>query len=266
LFQAFFYQRKTLSDLALEHHRSRQWIQERIHAYEPHFKTPPPSEVILVIDATYLGSDERKFGLLVAKDASSRRIVDYRFIHSESIEVYRSFRAQIEEKGFRFQAVTIDGRRGIRGVFGDIPVQMCHFHQQAILTRYLTRNPKHPAAIDLKSVAASLGKVSSCRFRWMLEAWKRRHNAFLEEKSYHEETKRWHYTHKRLRSAFRSLNVNLPYLFTYKEFPRLPIPNTTNLLDGGLFSPLKELLKIHRGIRGELKKKLIVDFLQNHGK
>lgn len=34
--------------------------------------------------------------------------------------------------------------------------------------------------------------------------------------------------------------------------------------DGGVFSPLKTLLRIHRGISHELKVKLIVDYLGNH--
>jgi len=61
-------------------------------------------------------------------------------------------------------------------------------------------------------------------------------------------------------------NKNIPYLFTYKDYPELDIPNTTNALDGGLFSPLKARLKIHGGIHENLKKKLIIYFLQNHGK
>jgi len=55
----------------------------------------------------------------------------------------------------------------------------------------------------------------------------------------------------------------LPYLFTYKNYPNLNITNTTNGLDGGLFSPMKMLMKVHRGIGIEMKKNLIVDYLEN---
>ena len=58
----------------------------------------------------------------------------------------------------------------------------------------------------------------------------------------------------------------MPYLFTYKKCPDLNIPNTTNALDGGLFSPMKMLLKIHRGIGIEMKKKLIADYLEKQVK
>ena len=44
---------------------------------------------------------------------------------------------------FALHSITCDGRRGLLGGFGDIPTQMCHFHQIAIVRRYLTKNPKH---------------------------------------------------------------------------------------------------------------------------
>jgi hypothetical protein len=69
-----------------------------------------------------------------------------------------------------------------------------------------------------------------------------------------------HYTHKRLRSAYRSLRLNLPYLFTYKKYPELNIPNTTNSLDG-CFAYLKELLRVHRGSTRSLKNKIIEEVL-----
>ena len=57
----------------------------------------------------------------------------------------------------------------------------------------------------------------------------------------------------------------LPYLFTYQKYPDFNIP-TTNHLDGGCFSPLKDLLRVHRGIGVKIKRKLIVDFLENRVK
>jgi hypothetical protein len=40
-------------------------------------------------------------------------------------------------------------------------------------------------------------------------------------------------------AAYKSLQRNLPYLFTYKNYPDLHIANTTNLLDGGVFTQLR---------------------------
>ncbi|MBW6440887.1 hypothetical protein K0B03_02525, partial [Patescibacteria group bacterium] len=90
------------------------------------------------------------------------------------------------------------------------------------------------------------------------EKWK----DFLQEKSFNFETGKLHYTHKRLRSAYRSLKTNLPYLFTYQKYPQLKIPNTTNSLDGS-FSYFKTLLRIHRGMSKTKRYKAICEMLKN---
>ncbi len=215
------------------------------------------------MDATFFGRREDKFGLIIAKDIHYKEAVSYHFIESETNEEYKVLRKEIEDNRYIIKAIIIDGRRGLYGLFKDIPIQMCHFHQQAIITRYLTKNPKLEASIKLKRIASYLGKVQQDRFIFLLDCWYKRYKLFLNEKTLNEETRRWRYTHRRLRSAYRSLRTNLTYLFTYKNHPDLHIQNTTNSLDGGVFSPMKMLLKIHRGIGIDMKKKLITDYLEN---
>jgi hypothetical protein len=57
------------------------------------------------------------------------------------------------------------------------------------------------------------------------------------------------------------LRSDLPDLFTYKRYKYLSIHNTTNSLDGGVFSPMKMLIKIHRGLSKSLKLKMVDDYL-----
>ncbi len=63
-------------------------------------------------------------------------------------------------------------------------------------------------------------------------------------------------TYRRLRSAYRSLMNNLPYLFTYQKYPGLGIPNTSNLIEGQ-FEHLKRLLGNHRRMNLTQKLKMI---------
>ena len=67
------------------------------------------------------------------------------------------------------------------------------------------------------------------------------------------------FTHRKLMVAYKSLHKNLPYLFTYKNRSNLQIPNTTNSLDGGVFTQLKKLIRLHQGMSRSLKMKLIDD-------
>lgn len=171
-------------------------------------------------------------------------------------------REDIEKRGFKISAIVLDGRPGARGVFSDIPVQMCHFHQKQIVRRYLTNNPILEAGIELKQITATLCSTDEETFTRELQAWHEKWKGFLKEKTTDPITGRWHYTHRRLRSAYRSLNTNLPYLFTYQRYPELDIPNTTNSLEGS-FSHLKSKLNIHRGLREPIKRKMIEHILGN---
>jgi hypothetical protein len=47
----------------------------------------------------------------------------------------------------------------------------------------------------------------------------------------------------------------------YEKYPELNIPNTTNSLDG-CFAYLKELVRVHRGSRRDLKDKIIEEILR----
>jgi len=87
---------------------------------------------------------------------------------------------------------------------------------------------------------------------------------FVNEKSINPVTGKEQFTHRRLMAAYKSLRRNLPYLFTYKNYPDLNISNTTNSLDGGVFTQLKKLIKLHQGMSRSLKVKLIDDYLVNY--
>ena len=139
---------------------------------------------------------------------------------------------------------------------------MCQFHQIQIITRYLTRKLKLEAGRELRSIVLTLTKSNEKEFSEQLSLWYEKWQNFIKEKTIDPITGRWHFTHKRLRSAYKSLATNLPNLFTYQKYSELDISNTTNSLDGS-FSHLKTLLRIHRGQNIKNRKKLIDEILKN---
>ena len=96
--------------------------------------------------------------------------------------------------------------------------------------------------------------------------WLGKYEAFMEEKTINPTTGKLFSTHAKLASAYRSLTTNLPYLFTYKNHKEFEMPNTTNALDGGVFSHLKKLIKLHQGLALKRKVKLIDEHLDNYNK
>ena len=138
---------------------------------------------------------------------------------------------------------------------------MCHFHQKKIIQRYITKKPKLQASQDLQKIMQRLTFTNETIFTKRLDAWYAVYKDFLAEKTLNEETGEERFKHAKLVSAYRSLRTNLPYLFTYKKHKHLSIQNTTNSLDGGVFSPMKMLIKIHRGLSKSLKLKMVDDYL-----
>lgn len=217
-----------------------------------------PQKTPLVIDAIFFG---RTVGVLVFRSPTLKKNLGWYEIERETAEAYELGVAELGLAGFEITGVTIDGKPGVLKClerFG-LPVQMCHFHMIAIVTRYTTRRPRLPAAQELKKLVRLLPKTDRQSFEFWLEEWHTKWQDFLREKSYDPERRRWRYTHERLKKAHRSLMRHLPYLFTYHYHSDLP--NTTNSLDGS-FSHLRDKLRVHRGLRWHRKIKLIDELLR----
>ncbi len=209
------------------------------------------------MDTTYFG---RNFGVMVFRSHTIHRNIFWRYLPYETIHAYQEGIEYLQSLGWNISGIVCDGRRGIFNAFGSIPVQMCQYHQMAIITRYITRNPLLEAGKDLYQIIRKLAKVHESDFVYYLNEWYDNWAEFLVEKTVHPETGKWHYTHRRIRSAFRSLKTNLPYLFTYQKYPELGIPNTTNGLEG-VFSNLKTKLRVHAGLKRNRKIKVIDQYL-----
>lgn len=209
------------------------------------------------MDTTYFG---RKFGVMVFKDSLTGKILHKQYITQESNQLYFSGIEEIASRGIKIQAIICDGRKGLLNLFEGIPIQMCQFHQVAIIRRYLTKNPKMQASKELWELTLLLSKTDKESFEGGLSNWYTKWVDFLNERKIDESGKN-RYIHKRLRSAYRSLKTNLPWLFTWYDLMHFKIPNTTNAIDGH-FADLKNKLRNHNGLSIERKKKFIDEFFK----
>jgi hypothetical protein len=210
------------------------------------------------MDTTYWG---RGFGVMLFKDAITRENLLKYYVKIETNYLYQKGIEELQSVGFTVIAIVCDGRKGPTQSFSNIPVQMCQFHQVAIIRRHITKNPKLQASKDLKTVVDLLKQTDKESFQGALTAWYSTWEFFLNERTVNIETGKSHFTHKRLRSAYRSLRNNLPWLFTWYEHIELNMPNTTNAIDGH-FADLKNKLRNHNGLSLERKMKFIDGFLQ----
>jgi len=257
LWHEYIFKRQTINQLASKYNKGKDWIRNQLSLVKVKVTEIIPQPLVLIADSTFF---KRTFGVIVFRAPHLKKNIYWKEIRTETIDSYKEARIILERQGFEFKAIVLDGRPGVREVFKDIPVQMCHFHQKMIVNRYLTTRPKLEASIELREITLALCKTNKEEFTKALNNWYLKWQDFLKEKTIDPETGKWHYTHKRVRSAFRSLKTNLPFLSTYQKYPELNIPNTTNSLDGS-FAHLKGLINIHRGIKKELKLKIINEIL-----
>ena len=138
---------------------------------------------------------------------------------------------------------------------------MCLFHQKVIIRRYIADRPRSQCGKDLKELMHHFCKSKSHQeFIDQFYALQNQYQYFLNQRN-----ELGHYKYSALRSAFRSIDSNMLYLFTYTDFKSLNIPSTNNHLEG-MFGHLKQNLGIHRGLTKNRKKKAVKFFLKNFGK
>lgn len=198
---------------------------------------------------------------MLFKDAITKENLLKYYVKHETNLLYAKGISELESSGFQIIAIVCDGRKGLIQLFKDIPVQMCQFHQSAIIRRYLTKKPKLQAAQELMEVVELMKQTDKASFEGSLLLWFEKWEDFLNERTTNPISNKSFYTHKRLRSAYRSLKNNLPWLFTWYDYFELNIPNTTNAIDGH-FADLKNKLRNHNGLSKARKKKFIDEFLK----
>jgi len=245
--------KQTYEQLAKKDNVSKRTIQRTLDKYVGKKHKSNHRKVIILMDTTYFG---RGFGVTVFRDSYNHENLYWEYVKHETAAIYKTGINLLQEQGYEILGIVCDGKRGLLTGFPEIPVQMCQFHQIAIVTRYITKKPKLQAGKELKEVVEKLVYTDKASFAEWLQRWYEKWDEFINEKTVHEETGQWCYTHKRVRSAYMSLKRNLPYLFMWEKYYELKIPNTTNSLEG-IFSNVKNKLRVHAGLRQRRKQKVI---------
>ena len=179
----------------------------------------------------------------------------YNQINYENIETIADNLRYLDELGYKYKSITIDGRKGIleylRANYPNTPMQYCIFHQKQTIRQCITNKPKTICGEEIKHIGNNLHEYNKDTLVNKLSEIKEKYKEFLKERS-----ENGRYKHRRIRRAIRSLIKNSEYLYTYKKYPELKIPTTTNNCDG-YFSHIKTKLRVHSGLTKKHKEKLI---------
>ena len=257
LWQEYTEGKQTYQQLAAKYNCSIKTIQRKLDTVVTRKESTFSSIANVLMDTTYFG---RKLGLMVFKDSLSGKILYKQYVRQETNKLYQAGIEEIARRGIKIQAIICDGRKGLFQLFDGVPMQMCNFHQVAIVRRYLTKKPKMQASKELWEHTLLLVDTDKESFEGGLALWYDKWEDFLNERKTGADGKK-RYVHKKLRSAYRSLKTNLPCLFTWYDNMSLNVPNTTNAIDGH-FADLKNKLRNHNGLSITRKKRFIDEFFK----
>ncbi len=251
--------KQTYQEISNRYGVSSSTVKRKIATIVEEWHPVIPQKVgFLLIDTTYFG---RNWGVLVAMDAETGSILYRKYVRHERIKDYVECVSYIVSQGFIVKGMVVDGMRGLFKVFSQYQVQMCQYHQCAILRRYLTQNPRLEAGKELLILTKTLSISTELEFTTQFKAWETKWNDFIDERSKNPVTGKSYYVHKKLRSARRSIKSNIPYLFIYQKDGNNGLPNTNNKLEGK-FTDLKKNLNNHSGMSKENRKRFIDGFFK----
>jgi transposase-like protein len=219
--------------------------------------------MVYVLDGVYLSG--REHVALICRTLAPQ--LSWQFAVRESFSSWSAFLHTLSAP----DVVVVDGQKGLLAAvqwqWPEAKIQRCVVHIERLVRIKLTRHPKTVAGRELLLLAQGLFTVRTRRQRrrWLRahRRWERRHATFLKERSYGEPTagkkRRWWYTHRNIRAARSLIRNALPHLFTFVRYPQ--VPRTTNHVEGGVNSRLKELVLRHRGLSPIQKQALVAAYL-----
>lgn len=224
----------------------------------------PPCEKIfhaVMVDGIWIGS----WCLLIAL-SDTGRVLAWQWSGGETTAAWSALLEQIPSPG----VLVSDGGSGLpsalRQAWPHTKHQRCLFHLQLNVTRHLTRNPRTMAGRALRQLVMQLSDVwdEDAAIFWQirLDEWWRAFGHLTRERTLLRNGN-FGFTHDRLRKAWLLVRnvVRKDLVFTYIIYGN---PRTTSPLEGGVNAQLRDLLKRHRGMSEEHRRRAAEWFLTLH--
>lgn len=250
LYDLYCFQNRTYEQLSRDQKLSIKTIQKQLDNAVFHRKCISPCKWYIIMDTSYIKSIwwVMLFRLRDPITCTWKNLLWY-YVEYETNFYYRKWIKELQDAWVQILWIVVDGRRWLLWGFDNIPTQMCHFHQKAIIRRMIWKYPIIQAHCELKDLMRWLWRISKETWTTRLYDLKRRYSKRLKEKN-----KQWRYMHTKARACFRSLEYHLPYLFVYIDYNW--IPNSTNSWEW-LFGRVKTKHALHRWLSPERTKKFI---------
>ncbi|MBN8425639.1 IS1249 family transposase [Microbacterium esteraromaticum] len=227
-----------------------------------------PAETIhhaVLVDGVWIGS----WCLLIAINDKGD-LLAWQWCGRETTAAWTALLEQVPAPG----VIVSDGGSGLpsalRACWPETKHQRRIFHLQMNTTRHLTRNPRTAAPPHrrtaagkaLRELVMNLSNIddedAAIAWQLQLEQWWQTFGHLTRERTMFRNGQ-WGFTHDRLRKAWLLIRkvTRDEVLFTWITYGN---PRTTSPLEGGYNSPIRELLRRHRGM-SEVHRRRAIEWL-----
>lgn len=235
-----------------------------------------------VFDEIQLDGFNLRTGWCLLVASVDAKPVAFQWAGSENQAAWSALLAQLPAP----MVIVSDGASGLKGALAehwpDTRVQRCLVHVQRNVRKYVTSRAKTPAGRALWGLALKLTKVKTLdgMNAWilLLSRWEAQFLPLTKQRTYASSGvalpswarlgQKWWFTHQRLRSGHQVLArlVTAGHLFTFLDpaLDGIKIASTTNQIEGGINSPMRDLLKRHRGLSEHHQKRALEWWLYTH--
>lgn len=215
----------------------------------------------VLVDSIWIGT----WCLLIAL-SDTGHVLAWQWCARESTAAWTALLNQIPAPGI----IVSDGGSGLpsalKACWPETKHQRCVFHLQMNISRHLTRNPRTDAGRALRAMVMQLSEITDeeAAITWQirLDQWWQTFGHLTKERTLFRNGQ-FGFTHDRLRKAWSLISTvtRRETLFTYITYGN---PRTTSPLEGGINAPIRDLLRRHRGMTEEHRKRAIEWFLTLH--
>ncbi len=215
----------------------------------------------VLVDGIWIGG----YCLLIAL-SDKGNVLAWQWSGGESVAAWKALLSQVTAPGI----LVSDGGTGLptalAACWPETKHQRCLFHLQMNVSRHLTRNPRTDAGRALRALVMRLSEIhdedAAIAWQLKLETWWQTFGHLTRERTMFRNGQ-WGYTHDRLRKAWqliRRVSRNNT-LFTWITYGN---PRTTSPLEGGINAQIRDLLRRHRGMSEEHRRRAVEWFLALH--
>ena len=264
LFKRYILGSESLLDISRKLKITKRALTLRFEKFWKQLPTPRKitENIGLVLDATTIV--KREVVVLIAYDPIKQIVVSWQFVPRETYFTWSEFVKTLPKPQF----VVSDAQKGliraVRETFPGIKHQRCLIHIIRRSNAWLTKNPQTKVGLELRDIVRLLSKIEIQEHKetWikMFNEWNNKYQDFLNEKKQSPYSTRKWFVHRKIR-GIRSMIINSsPYLFSFLDDSL--IPKTSNCVEGGINSPIKDLIRKHRGLTGKKKMILTAQYLK----